>query len=736
MNFKKSIRTISSLTLAFLMLFSCFQSAMAVIPNGYWKFHDPYEKAVAENNDAEILRLCQETINFLKGYPIDNDIANILYMRYMKMAEIYEKQGNYDLAIKAWKDFIPYAEYRKADDAIKLAKARIIKIDPMTEVYALTQDTSSIPYYGMKNEPKSGTYFGRPSSATGPDLFSNETAVSFYVECLQEKIRDFDYYIRKYADGKRIIQIAFNMPNENDTLIKVLDSSSDAYLKETMQYLNSLNVPVLLRIGGEMNVWTKLADPQTFKNAFIKITKLARQYAPNVATIFSPNDISNWAVDISDYYPGDEYVDWVGVSLYTNKYNVATLTEGKDHDEMYYSLGKYANPILKLKDIVDRYGSKKPIIITEGGSGHSVVGKNLDLTEFAKSRMNILYTYANMLFPQVKGIIYFDVIPKNSTGYVYAFSKNNAVYEQYKSSIESNKAFIKQIGTTPLAYVKAENYKDNLSEIELYTYCQIIGDPTVSVTYTLDNKVLKSEGTIPYKTVINTNDITKGIHNLVVTVKSGNYQSVKTYYLEKEGNGTVTIVKDKNKLYTDVPNISTASDWAKTDIKTAISKGFVPSDLQNNYQKNITRAEFCRIAIKYLEKALSKDINTILSERGLSIDKNTFTDTNNTDILAAYALGITGGTGEGKFSPNNSITREQAATFILRTCRILNMSEDNIQKSDFADLNTASGYAIDGINFCRTYGIMNGTGDNKFSPKGNYTIQQSLITFNNINKIK
>jgi tetratricopeptide (TPR) repeat protein len=738
MKIKKLIKTISILTLVFFMTISSFQTALAEIPKGYWKYHDPYLKAITDNNEAEILRLCEETINFFNTLPMDQSKADIVSARYRKMSEIYEKQGKYDLAIKSMKNLLVYLEYLNNDlkidylDEIKAVKQRIIKIDPMTEIYALTQNTDSIPFFGMKHEPKNGTYIGRPSSADGPIPFTNETVISFYVECLQEKAQDFDYYIGKYADGKRLIHIAFNMPNENDTLKKVLLPEADAYLKETMAYLKSLNTPILLRIGGEMNVWTKLADAETYKKAFIKITKIAREIAPNVATVFSPNDISNWTVDISDYYPGDEYVDWVGVSLYTNKFKPSTLTAGKDSEEMLYSLGKYANPITKLKDIVDRYGSKKPIIITEGGSGHSFVGKDINLTDFAKSRMNILYTYANMLFPQVKGMIYFDVYPKNSNAYIYDLSKNNAILTQYKNSLESNEAFIKEIGVKPLAYVKAENYKDTLSEVELYTYCQIIGDPVLSVTYTLDKKVIQSEATLPYKCVISSKDIQKGIHELVVTVKSGNYQSVKTYALEKDGNGIVTIVKDINMLYANVPNINTASAWARTDIKSAITKGFVPAELQNKYNSNITRAEYCRLAIKYIENKLSKNIDTILADNGVVKNINAFTDTKDADILAAFALGITKGTSEGKFSPNNEITREQAATMVQNACKVLGMDVNSFPNSGFADMSLVSSWAVDAINFCRANEIMGGTGNNNFSPNATYTREQSIITFNNI----
>ena len=92
---------------------------------------------------------------------------------------------------------------------------------------------------------------------------------------------------------------------------------------------------------------------------------------------------------------------------------------------MFYGNGAYSNPIAKLKEIVTLYGHKKPIIITEGASGHTIKGGE-NLTDFAKNRMNILYTYVNMVYPQVKGIIYFDQ-DMNDSKYDYALNHNATV---------------------------------------------------------------------------------------------------------------------------------------------------------------------------------------------------------------------------------------------------------------------------------------------------------------------
>jgi hypothetical protein len=63
------------------------------------------------------------------------------------------------------------------------------------------------------------------------------------------------------------------------------------------------------------------------------------------------------------------------------------------------------------------------------------------------------------------------------------------------------------------------------------------------------------------------------------------------------------------------------------------------------------------------------------------------------------------------------------------------MDVSNVSPAGFNDINTASSWAVDGINYVRNAGIMSGTGtaDNPlFNPKGNYTREQSIITFNNI----
>jgi hypothetical protein len=189
---------------------------------------------------------------------------------------------------------------------------------------------------------------------------------------------------------------------------------------------------------------------------------------------------------------------------------------------------------------------------------------------------------------------------------------------------------------------------------------------------------------------------------------------------------------DIRLLNPEAPNLKTANYWAHTGINRAYSNGYLPDEILDNYKNIITRAEFCRLAVRWAEYSTLMSIDELLEARGLQRDPNAFTDTDDSDILAAYALGITSGTGGGLFDPNGQFNREQAATMIMNTCGAVGADINNYQPSGFADIGEAEAWAVQGIDFVRTHFIMFGTGGNNFSPKDLFTREQSIVTFNNI----
>ena len=101
----------------------------------------------------------------------------------------------------------------------------------------------------------------------------------------------------------------------------------------------------------------------------------------------------------------------------------------------------------------------------------------------------------------------------------------------------------------------------------------------------------------------------------------------------------------------------------------------------------------------------------------------TFTDVkyhaNKTAIEALAAREIINGMGDGTFAPNNNMTRAQFATITVKALGLTAKVNNN-----FTDVK-ASDWFAPYVGTANSYGIVNGVGDNKFSPGGTITRQEA-----------
>jgi endoglucanase len=91
----------------------------------------------------------------------------------------------------------------------------------------------------------------------------------------------------------------------------------DANMKAVCEVIGSLQSPVSVRWGHEMEtddgqfIWSAW-EPKNYIASFRRITDICREEAPNAQIIWSPIGLEN----ASEYYPGDDYVDLVGLSIF------------------------------------------------------------------------------------------------------------------------------------------------------------------------------------------------------------------------------------------------------------------------------------------------------------------------------------------------------------------------------------------------------------------------------------
>ena len=113
------------------------------------------------------------------------------------------------------------------------------------------------------------------------------------------------------------------------------------------------------------------------------------------------------------------------------------------------------------------------------------------------------------------------------------------------------------------------------------------------------------------------------------------------------------------------------------------------------------------------------------SNNATQIEQNS--DTNGNDkITVLYSAKIVSGKGDYIFSPNDKLTREEAATILCRAANYLDI-ELPLAKVDmsYADNSEISSWAVSSVYSLKTLNILNNT-DKNFNPKANITISQAV----------
>jgi len=160
-------------------------------------------------------------------------------------------------------------------------------------------------------------------------------------------------------------------PDQQDTtgqitsLYDIADGHCDSYVRLIARKLKALPFTFLLRFAHEMNIQDQSwwvghynSDPQLYINAYRRLHDVfASEGVTNVQWVWSPC-VNSWPEDewnsIDNYYPGDEYVDWIGLSAFNyakwHSWPWWSLTDMFDSDMWHHALPTmqchHAKPIL------------------------------------------------------------------------------------------------------------------------------------------------------------------------------------------------------------------------------------------------------------------------------------------------------------------------------------------------------------------------------------------------------
>jgi len=127
--------------------------------------------------------------------------------------------------------------------------------------------------------------------------------------------------LAQYGDTFLIPQIGLSMTRDGSPQEHyeqdVAAGKYDAEIETFCQGLRALKRPAFVRIGYEFNGGWNGYRPETYKAAWIRIVAALRKHnLDDVATVwcYHPSDGKK---TYPPYYPGDQYVDWWGIDLFT-----------------------------------------------------------------------------------------------------------------------------------------------------------------------------------------------------------------------------------------------------------------------------------------------------------------------------------------------------------------------------------------------------------------------------------
>lgn len=273
---------------------------------------------------------------------------------------------------------------------------------------SMPADPPRIKYFGVYEPGAPGSYLGidRFASAVGrqPNL------VSYYGGWNEEFQRSFAAAAASH-NATTIVQ----MDPTNTPIDNIAAGTYDSYLTKFAEDVAAFKRPVIISFGHEMNgYWYTWGyghtSPADFIAAWRHIVTLFRQHgASNVKWLWQVNSLSSRTSPVRAWWPGAQYVTWVGISGYY-------YVPGATFDNIF-------NPVVSAV----RQFTNDPILIAETGVGPQ-----------AGQARGIRDLFAGLRLQHDIGLVWFD---QHSYGGIYKgedwrLEDNPAAMSAFRNSLK------------------------------------------------------------------------------------------------------------------------------------------------------------------------------------------------------------------------------------------------------------------------------------------------------------
>ncbi|WP_216855202.1 stalk domain-containing protein [Paenibacillus alba] len=456
-----------------------------------------------------------------------------------KLDAYYDALGDYDQAIYYYELENTYWVKAGRDwGAVKLQRADQIRTT--VELYKQERNQSelkqsALPENGQlaKFEPAYGTYLGMYSEQDPKvgNLFSKTESVygkkhAIYLAYAHWGQSFPSTYAKRAKEAGGALQIAWE-PDDG------LDPVSDgAYIRKWAQDAKAAGIPIFLRFAGEMNgAWVKWhGDPAQYIAKFRMLHDVFAEEASNVAMVWSPGDVP--ANDIDPYYPGDAYVDWVGVSLYIEPY--------ENGDPSLPSMLPTSS-VERLTRLYNTYSDRKPLMLSETGVPHYSHAAQEDFTEWAKLNLQRLYEIMPYKYPRLKAITYFNVDQQmENAKNDYSLSDSSEIQAYYRQMI-ANPYLLSKVADAAkpadgVGYVPVDaNHQSFTKQTKFIPFVKIPEVYIGKIAYVLNGRVIATQSELPYGLTLRAGEVPEGsVLQLKVYNRAGTQVALRTFGISSQ----------------------------------------------------------------------------------------------------------------------------------------------------------------------------------------------------------
>ena len=397
------------------------------------RYSEIYTFYIASDDGTRLWVNNTQIINDWTGHALKEKSGKLLLtagQKYEIRLEYFEKTGN--AAVKmSWssakqkKEIIPQSQ---------LYSTLVAAVAPTTP----TPGTTSASYWGMY-------YDGVPWDMN--KLVALETAINKNVSIIhwgQPWWHNGQYQpfypnefesVRLHGAIPMINWSSWDFSNGNNqpdfTLANIYNGKHDAYITQWATAAKAWGHPFFLRLNQDMNGqwgvhWSELSNsnqPGDFVKAWKHVHDIFTAIgATNVTWVWCPTIVDTAkdtaVVPLATLYPGDNYVDWLGIDGYN-----WSIDNGADWKPFPVIFRQTYNELVQLSP-------EKPIMIGETSSSENGGSKAAWITDTLKTRLPLD-------FPKIRALVWFNW-NENTSNLFWTIESSQASIDSFSSAIASD----------------------------------------------------------------------------------------------------------------------------------------------------------------------------------------------------------------------------------------------------------------------------------------------------------